>query len=639
MYISRILPTSTPLDLSTCALSLVLSLLLGTVNTVAGHTLFTNLFIDGIDEGDGTCVRMPMTPHNATFPIDDLESTDMACGYNGMNGVARVCPVPASSNLTFQFREYPDNSQPGAIESSHLGPCAVYMKHVDSAIKDPAAGDGWFKVASMGYDPESKKWCTQQLAEKNGILDLGVKIPEMLAGGYYLVRPELLSLHDADKDPSNPQFYAGCAQIFVASEGTTLPKVTVKIPGYVGIKDKSVLFDIYNPVWPYIEPGPEVYKPGQSPGKTVKLLQRQDEGLLPGNARIVNANWWGVELDPYGDEDGCWNASTACFSQADTCYKSAPPTGSKNCRVWESRCSGIQGACKEHIFTGPPSFSYPPNLLPPTTLSSTESGKLETTSLTKSLTTMYVVSSTTSLPTLSISKTISPTHEAYQHPNSECTAKAPAPVLSVASSKTTVSIKSPPSPNPGDFTSTRTIVITSTVTHSSTESSAGVVATQSMEASSTSVAISHSRSIVACAQNAGCLIAGLDDSLPAFKILHESISPVSNARPQRSVSDSSDPSYNTSGEGSSPEALSPFSNSATTTRPSPIIASVLPTSCSTTSSSTPTETVISIEIIPSHHRSSDTSQAITISNTEALVGNRSGNPGERVVRSGVIWRA
>ncbi|KAG4427915.1 hypothetical protein IFR05_016604, partial [Cadophora sp. M221] len=74
---------------------LVFALGLGVLRSVAGHTLFTNLFINDIDQGDGTCVRMPMDAHNATNPINDLASRAMACGYSGSQGVARVCPVPA----------------------------------------------------------------------------------------------------------------------------------------------------------------------------------------------------------------------------------------------------------------------------------------------------------------------------------------------------------------------------------------------------------------------------------------------------------------------------------------------------------------------------------------------------------------
>ena len=183
------------------------------------------------------------------------------------------------------------------------------MKRVTSAISDPGVGDGWFKLASMGYDSKTEKWCTQRLIEQNGLLDLGVRIPESLAGGYYLVRPEILSLHDADKSLPQPQFYTGCAQVFIASEGTMVPRDTVSIPGYVGIEDKAVLFDVWNPIWPYVEAGPEVYVPGKSPGRKVESVQRQDEGLLPGNARIVNVNWWGIEVDGYVDEEGCWNVS------------------------------------------------------------------------------------------------------------------------------------------------------------------------------------------------------------------------------------------------------------------------------------------------------------------------------------------
>lgn len=55
-------------------------LLAGVAARVAtAHTLFTTLFINDADQGDGTCIRMPMTPNNATDPISDLSSEDMAC--------------------------------------------------------------------------------------------------------------------------------------------------------------------------------------------------------------------------------------------------------------------------------------------------------------------------------------------------------------------------------------------------------------------------------------------------------------------------------------------------------------------------------------------------------------------------------
>jgi hypothetical protein len=47
-------------------------------------------------------------------------------------------------------------------------------------------------------------------------------------------------------------------------------------------------------------------------------------------------------------------ASAACFEQDTLCYSSSPPTGSKNCAIWEAKCDGIQAACKADSFNGPP---------------------------------------------------------------------------------------------------------------------------------------------------------------------------------------------------------------------------------------------------------------------------------------------
>lgn len=185
------------------------------------------------------------------------------------------------------------------------------MKRVSSAIDDPGVGDGWFKVSSTGYDEASAKWCTEHLSRNNGIMSFN--IPSDLAGGYYLVRPELLALQEADKTPPNPQFYTGCAQIFLDSRATCVPNDTVRIPGYVNISNPAVLFNIYEPKWPYPDLGPAVYVTGKSAAMQLHPLGKQNEGLFPQNAIMMNANWWGVEVDKYHDEEGCWNVSSALY--------------------------------------------------------------------------------------------------------------------------------------------------------------------------------------------------------------------------------------------------------------------------------------------------------------------------------------
>jgi hypothetical protein len=54
--------------------------LIAFASMASAHTIFTTLFIDDVNQGDGTCVRMPKNPDTCTDPIASLDSDDMACG-------------------------------------------------------------------------------------------------------------------------------------------------------------------------------------------------------------------------------------------------------------------------------------------------------------------------------------------------------------------------------------------------------------------------------------------------------------------------------------------------------------------------------------------------------------------------------
>ncbi|KAL8942026.1 MAG: hypothetical protein Q9211_001567 [Gyalolechia sp. 1 TL-2023] len=322
------------------------------------HTTFTNFFVDGAPQGDGTCVRMSHNIQEATYPIRPITSQDMACGVNGNEGVARICPANSGSQLTFNFRIWPDGTNPGSLDKSHKGPCSVYMKKVDDAAADNnAAGPGWFRIFEEDYDNSSGQWCTEKLMANDG--KLSVNLPTDLAGGYYLVRPELLALHEADKSPPDPQFYVGCAQIFLQSSGSSVPKDTVSIPGYVDMQDKAMTFNVWNAKGPISFPqfGPPTYKTAASKRdiETRETQLKQTLGLKPANCIMENDNWCGMELPTYADEGGCWATSEKCWDQAKTCYDSAGPVGSKNCRNWESYCDSVKNACGSGNFNGPPS--------------------------------------------------------------------------------------------------------------------------------------------------------------------------------------------------------------------------------------------------------------------------------------------
>ncbi len=283
----------------------------GTAQQILAHTTFTNFFVDGVDQGDGTAVRMSNNNAKATFPLPDITSPDMACGVNGEKGVSRVAGANAGSTLVFEWRDWPDGSQPGSIDISHKGPCAVYMKKVDnSAASNNAAGNGWFKIMEDGYDSQAGKWCTEKLIPNDG--HLAATIPKDLAAGYYLVRPELLALHQADKTPPDPQFYVGCAQIFLSSSGSANPPNTVSIPGYVSMKTPAMTFNIWQVPMklPFPDFGPPVYTGGSSKRDVQARANTQIIGLKPDNCVMTNGNWCGFMPPKYTDQNSCWTVST-----------------------------------------------------------------------------------------------------------------------------------------------------------------------------------------------------------------------------------------------------------------------------------------------------------------------------------------
>lgn len=331
------------------------SILLATLASapaVFAHTAFTDFYVDGVPQGDAVAMRMSMDSETTTNPIAGLDSEAMACNVGGTTGVSRVQSVPDGALLSFEIRAWPNDPSKERLDAGHKGPCAFYLKKVSSAVNDTATGDGWFKVFDHGYDASTKEWCTDVIINNNGLLN--VRLPEGLEGGYYLARPEILSLHQADK--GDPQFYTGCAQIFLESTGSLVPESTVSIPGYVDYNTPSTDFDIYNTDNAlYTElPGPSVATLVSNSNFQSSSQTTQSEGLITKGCLVENANWCGVEVADYSDETGCWASSESCWTQSKSCYASAPPTGQTGCELWADKCTGIQDQCSAGNFNGPP---------------------------------------------------------------------------------------------------------------------------------------------------------------------------------------------------------------------------------------------------------------------------------------------
>lgn len=198
-------------------------------------------------------------------------------------------------------------------------------------------------------DSSTGEFATSKLIKQGGLLS--VELPRDLPTGLYLVRPEVLALHTVNGGTVEPQFYTGCAQVYVKNDGgagaLSVPQGKgVSIPGHVHRSDPGVNFNIYEDQLvggKYVVPGPEVFFPGTPGGGAVGAKQVGKPYRADGKECLLkNANWCGVEVPTWSTEDGCWASVKQCWEQADACYKEMGPVGGANCDVWgKDKCTAM----------------------------------------------------------------------------------------------------------------------------------------------------------------------------------------------------------------------------------------------------------------------------------------------------------
>ncbi|KAM7185857.1 Glycoside hydrolase [Naviculisporaceae sp. PSN 640] len=149
------------------------------------------------------------------------------------------------------------------------GPILVWMYKCPGAFSScDGSGSGWFKIDEAGFKGDGKTvfldterpsgWDIAKLV--GGNKEWTSTIPLGLAPGNYLLRHELIALHQANA----PQFYPECAQVQITGSGTLEPDSSYKaaIPGYCKASDPNIRFNINDHSAPqtYKVPGPPVWK-------------------------------------------------------------------------------------------------------------------------------------------------------------------------------------------------------------------------------------------------------------------------------------------------------------------------------------------------------------------------------------------
>ncbi|CAN8099960.1 unnamed protein product [Discula destructiva] len=179
-----------------------------------------------------------------------LNVTDPAMTCNGGTSAPLSATIAAGTNITAFWAQW----------THQQGPVMVWMYDCSGASFSACNGKSkqWFKIDQMGMTApplSGTSWGTAVVAKN---LKWSSKIPSNLKPGNYLIRHELLALHQAH----TPQFYPECAQLVVTGSGTVVADAEhlYSIPAYASPTDPGVDIDIYSSTaTTYAVPGGDVF--------------------------------------------------------------------------------------------------------------------------------------------------------------------------------------------------------------------------------------------------------------------------------------------------------------------------------------------------------------------------------------------
>ncbi|KAF9454864.1 carbohydrate-binding module family 1 protein [Macrolepiota fuliginosa MF-IS2] len=228
------------------------------LSVASAHTIFQELWVNGVSQGHMNGIRVP----DYDGPITDVTSNDLICN-GGINPYhtpisTTVIDVPAGAQVTAEFHhtltgaDSSDAADP--IDASHHGPILAYLAKIPDATQSDVTGLKWFKVYHDGLT--SGTWAVDKLITNKG--KVSFSIPSCIASGQYLLRVELIALHAAGSYPG-AQLYMECAQINITGGSGSASPATYSIPGIYKSTDPGITVNIYSGLTNYVIPGPDVF--------------------------------------------------------------------------------------------------------------------------------------------------------------------------------------------------------------------------------------------------------------------------------------------------------------------------------------------------------------------------------------------
>ncbi|KAL1699367.1 glycoside hydrolase family 61 protein [Schizophyllum commune] len=273
--------------------TIALGLAAALIPSVAAHGYVSSITIDGEEHkgpnvADGESgARYAIRAVNTIDPVKGASNPDILCGP-GAKATSQYADAKPGSEVDVQWVGGGGQKWPHEV-----GPLLTYLAACpDEACDSWDAKDAqWFKIDEQGMR-EDGTWVHQDLMQG---LPAKLTLPPSLAPGAYLLRHEIIALHNAI-NKGGAEFYESCAQIKVAGgdgedadddemrkreEGKPDDSELVSFPGAYKDDDKGILVDAYDLASPedYVFPGPPVAKlAGGSGGNSTSLGGTQSSG-------------------------------------------------------------------------------------------------------------------------------------------------------------------------------------------------------------------------------------------------------------------------------------------------------------------------------------------------------------------------
>ncbi|KAG8683435.1 hypothetical protein FRC08_014285, partial [Ceratobasidium sp. 394] len=201
------------------------------------------LIYNGPKPGATTPNNSPIRGVTDQSPVKDLQSNDMICGIGATRGIDIAVAKPGD-NLVYTWG---NNVAESGNWIHDTGPMMTYMAQVPAG-KTAATFDGvgakWFKTGQVGK--KNNKWVQGSLMTG---ATFTTQIPETLADGDYLVRHEIIALHNAGSK-GGAEFYPSCLQLRIqnsnAGRSVVTASPTVSFPGAYTATDPGILVDVFS---------------------------------------------------------------------------------------------------------------------------------------------------------------------------------------------------------------------------------------------------------------------------------------------------------------------------------------------------------------------------------------------------------